>query len=182
MVLDLPNTYHSRQATHKRLRSWWLLIYRNGSLIVCLIANEHNKNQIQATHGENQPKYSTPVSGTSDDEIGEERTKVWRKDEDSHPYTNLPRVFVEVEHILNASESHDLVCGERQTHHGSKTIEDWETGCDSAGKSEERPCESGPKHDGRATPVRGHDDPNEATNTADEISRYRNIAFLRLTA
>lgn len=113
MVLNLPDTYHSRQTTQKRLGSWWLLIYGNGSLVVSLVANENNKNQVQATHGENQPKYCTPVSGTSDDEIGEERTKVWRKNEDSHPYTNLPRVFVEVEHVLDASESHDLVRRER---------------------------------------------------------------------
>lgn len=106
----------------------------------------------------------------SDDEVRKEWTKIWRQDEDGHPNANLSSMFMEVEHILDASQANHLISCQCEAHHGPEPIEHREAAGHGTSEREESSGERRPEHDGCSSPPGTNDDPEKTTNPSANVS------------
>lgn len=82
-------------------------------------------------------------------------------------------MLVEVEHVLDARKTNDLIRGQREPHHRSESVEDGKAVGDGARQGEKCACDGTPKHDGSSTPPGGDHDPDEAANATMYVSQLR---------
>lgn len=132
--------------------SWRQLTGGHTPVIVSLISDEEDNNQVQSDHSQNHPHDRPPLVETVNHEIGQTWTEIWRQHERRSPDVDLPCMLVQVEHVLDAGQTGDLVRSQCKAHESAKGVKGVEAGGQCAGKCAERAQECAPEHDRSATP------------------------------
>lgn len=167
-MLHLPHTSKPKKPGEKTLASRWLLGHGQVTVVPGLIKKSQDEKQAYSVDSNSKPKSVLPLMGLSDDEVGDQRAPVRRRDVHESPQANLSSSFVKEEDILDKCDGNCLTRCKEEALNGSHPKEHIE-GSGYGGKDGKNEAEKGrPKQGWCASDDRSQGNPDQTADSPEK--------------
>ncbi len=110
VVSYLPDAHDTRHSVHEPGSTLWLELIGRFTVVPGLVQKQNAEHDEEELHGDPKPQDGTPIEEAGEHEVPEQRSKVWRRNEQCGPQSNLPSAFMKEEDVADEGNGNAWWC------------------------------------------------------------------------